>query len=146
VMALSLFAVDAASSYGIALIDQHTITWPAAQDLIKGIAAAWLILYFLAVFGFGLATAFRGSALAIGLGLAYALVIENLLFGLLVNLGDTFNHIQEWFPIANATYMQQTFGAVRAAAAAGAAAPPVDGTHAAVVLIAWLLLIAAVSA
>ena len=146
VMALSLFAVDAASSFAIALFDQHATTWPAAQDVIKGIGAAWLILYFLAVFGFGLATAFRGSALAIGLGLAYALVIENLVFGLLVNLGDTFKQIQEWLPIANATYLQQSFGAVRAAAAASAGSPPVDGTHAAVVLTLWLVAIVVVSA
>jgi len=146
VMSAGLFAVDAAAAFVLAAIDSQTITWPSAQDLVKGAAATWLILYFLAVFGFGLATAFRGSAAAIGLGLAYALVIENLVFGLLTNLGDTFKQIQEWFPIANAGYLQLSFGAVRAAAASGAGRPPVDGTHAATVLALWLIAIAVISA
>lgn len=146
VMAAGLFAVDAAAAYALAVIDSHTIAWPSAQDLIKALGAAWLILYFLAVFGFGLATVFRGSAAAIGLGLAYALVIENLVFGLLTNLGDTLKQIHEWFPIANAGYLQQSFGALRAAAVEGAARPPVDATHAASVVALWLIAIAVVAA
>ncbi|HET7339795.1 MAG TPA: hypothetical protein VFK22_09615 [Candidatus Dormibacteraeota bacterium] len=140
IMALGLFAVDAATASVLATIDGQHITWPAALDVIKGVAAAWLILYLMAMAGYGLATVFRQSALAIGLGLGYVLVIENLVFGLLVNLGDTFQHIREWFPVANAQYLQQAFGVLRAAAAGGEgpAAPPVDGTHALTVLCLWL--------
>ncbi len=146
VMAAGLFVVDAAAANVLAVIDSQTITWPSADVLVKGVGAAWMILYFLAVFGFGLATAFRGSAVAIGAGLAYALVIENLVFGLVTSLGDTFKQIQEWFPIANAAYLEQSFGAVRAAAATAASRPPVDGTHAATVLALWLIAIAVASA
>lgn len=145
-MSLALFVVDAAAGYVVAVVDRQPITWPGAQDVVKGVGAAWLIFYFLAVLGFGLATALRGSALAIGLGLGYVLVIENLVFGLLTNLGDTFKHIQEWFPIANAGYLQESFGVVRAAAATAPTAPPVDATHAAAVLAAWLVAIAVASA
>lgn len=140
VMAVGLFAVDGGAAYLFVTIDGHPATWPALADLIKGAAAAWLILGLLAVLGYGLATAFRQSALAIGLGLGYVLIIENLVFGLLVNLGDTFLHIREWFPIANAGYLQQAFGAVREAAAGSAtpSAPPVDATHSVTVLCLWL--------
>jgi|SRR5665213_317973 len=66
----------------------------------------------MAMLGFGLATPFRQSAMAIGLGLAYALVIESLVFGVLGPLGDSFKQIHDWFPIANAGHLQQSFGQV----------------------------------
>ena len=139
--AIALFAVNAGAAYLLARIDSVNATWLAAGDLIKGVAAAWLIFCFLAVVGYGLATAFRQSALAIGLGIGYVLLIENLVFGLLVNLGDTFKHIHELFPVANATYLQLAFGAERAAAggSAGPVAPPVDATHSVTALVLWLL-------
>jgi hypothetical protein len=43
-------------------------------------------------------------------------------------------------------YLQEAFGAVRAAAASTAAPPPVDGTHSVVVLVLWLVAITAVAA
>jgi hypothetical protein len=142
-MAAGLFAIDAAAAYSVAVLDKVTVSWPSTTDLVKGVAAAWLILYFFEVLGFALATLFKGSALAIGFGLAYVLVIENLVFGLLVNLGDTFKRIQELFPIANAGFLQQSFGAVRAAEAA--VAPPVDATHAVVAIVVWLVGLAVIA-
>ena len=141
-MAAGLFALDALAAYGIAIIDSHAVAWPPAGEILKGVAAAWLILYVLAVLGFALATLARQSAMAIGLGLAYVLVIENLVFGLLDNLGDTFKQIQEWFPIANAGYLQGSFGRLNEATAA----PPVDATHAVAILVLWLAVFAAVAA
>lgn len=146
IMALGLFAADAVASYVIAMIDAKPAVWPSVIDLVKGVGAAWLILYLLTVLGFGLATLFRQSAMAIGLGLAYVLVIENLVFGLLVNLGGVFKRIQEWFPIANAGYLQESFGRVRGAVSAAAPSPEVGATHAVVVLALWLAGIVVLSA
>lgn len=145
-MAMALFALDAVAAYGVAVLDARAISWPPASDIARGIAAAWLILYMLAVLGFALATLARQSAIAIGLGLAYVLVIENLLFSLLVNLGDTFKQLHEWFPIANATYLQESFGRVNQADAATATPPPVDATHAVSILVLWLALFILVAA
>jgi hypothetical protein len=142
-MAAGLFAVGAGAGYGIAVLDKVTVVWPSTTDLVKGVAAAWLILYFFEVLGFALATVLKSSAVAIGLGLAYLLVVENLIFSLLVNLGDTFKHIQQLFPIANAGFLQLSFGAVRAAEAA--APPPVDATHAVVVIGIWLVGLAVIA-
>ena len=140
-MAVGVFALDALAASGVALLDSHAVAWPSAGDLVKGVAAAWLILYVLAVLGFALATLARQSAMAIGLGLAYVLVIENLVFGLLDNLGDTFKQIQEWFPIANAGYLQGSFGRLNEAVAP----PPVDATHAVAILLLWLAIFIAVA-
>ena len=143
-MAAGLFAVDAAAAYAIAVLDKVAVSWPNTADLVKGVAAAWLILYFFEVVGFVLATVVKSSAVAIGVGLAYVLVVEDLVFGLLVNLGDTFKHIRELFPIANAGYLQQSFGALRAAEAV--APPPVDATHALAVIAVWMLGLIAIAA
>lgn len=147
IMALGLLAVDSVASYVIGTLDAQSGGWPPALDFLKGIGATWLILYFLAVLGFGLATLFKQSALAIGLGLAYVLVIENLVFSLLANLSDPWDQIQQWFPISNAGYLQDSFGKVNSAVTvtikAGASA---TATHAVIVLGLWLIGIAVVSA
>jgi ABC-2 type transport system permease protein len=147
VMALALIGVDSLASYLISTLDSQSSTWPSALDFLKGIGAAWLTLYLLAVLGFGLATLFKQSAMAIGLGLAYVLVIENLVFSLLDNLGDPWNQIQQWFPISNAGYLQDSFGKVNSAVTVtikGGA--PATATHAVIVLGLWVIGIAVVSA
>lgn len=146
IMVAGLFIADAAASYVIGAIDSKSPAWPSVIDLVKGVGAGWLILYFLTVLGFGLATLFRQSAMAIGLGLAYVLIIENLVFGLLVNLGDTFKRVQEWFPIANAGYLEDAFGRARSAMVAPVTSSPVDAAHAVIVLALWLAGLAAMSA
>jgi ABC-2 type transport system permease protein len=88
--------------------------------------------------GFGLATVFRQSAMAIGLGLAYVLLIENLVFGLLGPLGGPLERIHEWFPIAAASDLQQSFG--QAASVVGIEivhTGEVDIARAVLVLVLW---------
>jgi ABC-2 type transport system permease protein len=147
VMAVALIAVDSLASYLIGTLDAQSSNWPSALDFLKGIGAAWLILYLLAVLGFGLATLFKQSAMAIGLGLAYVLVIENLVFSLLSNLGDPWNQIQQWFPISNAGYLQDSFGKVNSAVTVTIkAGAPATASHAVIVLGLWVIGIAVVSA
>lgn len=54
---------------------------PSAPELLKGVGAGWLIIGMWATCGAALATLFRSSALAIGLGLVYALVVETAISG-----------------------------------------------------------------
>lgn len=147
IMALGLIAVDSLASYLIGTLDSQSSGWPPAFDFLKGIGATWLILYLLAVLGFGLATLFKQSAMAIGLGLAYVLVIENLVFSLLGNLGDPWKQIQQWFPISNAGYLQDSFGKVNSAVTVTVSgSAPASATHAVIVLGLWIVGIAVVSA
>jgi ABC-type transport system involved in multi-copper enzyme maturation permease subunit len=144
---IGLFAVDAASSWIVAQLDGKTSSFPSADVIVKAIAATFLIFSFWAVFGFALATAFRQSALAIGLGLAYALVIELLIFGLLAGLGASIvRPIQQWFPIANSGYLSQAFGQVRFRGIQGQPAPYADTTHAVVMLLLYVVAFTALSA
>lgn len=84
--------------------------------------------------------------LAIGLGLAYALVVEVLIFGLLGGLGgDIVKQIQQWFPVANTTYLTESSGQVRVRGVQSQA-PYADATHAALMLLLYLVAFTAISA
>jgi ABC-type transport system involved in multi-copper enzyme maturation permease subunit len=135
-MSVVLLVVAALTSFILATIDGADRTWPDAATIVNGLLAAWLIYSFWAFFGIGLATVFRQSAMAIGLGLAYALVIEALIFGLLSQfVGDPVRKVQQWFPLANANYLVQSFGEATRVRGAPAVKPYADATHAVTMLL-----------
>lgn len=76
-----MFAVSAVTSAIIAAAEGESANWPGIGELIQGLAAGWLMLVVFAALGIALATLFRGTALAIGLGLVYLLVLESLFIG-----------------------------------------------------------------
>jgi ABC-type transport system involved in multi-copper enzyme maturation permease subunit len=146
-MVVALFAVDAASSSVVAAVDGKTITFPAADVIVKAVVAAFLIFSFWAIFGLALSTLFKQSAMAIGLGLAYALVVEVLIFGLLGGLGgDIVKKIQQWFPIANTNYLSESFGTIRVRGIQGQQTPYADASHAVVMLFLYVLAFTAITA
>ena len=147
VMTLLLLAMAALTSFVLATIDGGDRTWPAAVVILKGILSAWLIYCFWGFFGFGLATLFRQSAMAIGLGLAYALVIEALIFGLLSQfVGDPVRKVQQWFPLANAQYLIQSFGPPTREVGANPRPPFADATHAVTMLLLYCVAFVILSA
>jgi ABC-2 type transport system permease protein len=97
------------------------------------------------LFGFALATLFKQSAMAIGLGLAYALVIEGIILGLAGQFAGWVKDIQQWFPIANTGYLAQSFGRP-SGRLFQQAAPFRDATHAVAVLVVYLLIFVVVNA
>jgi ABC-type transport system involved in multi-copper enzyme maturation permease subunit len=142
-----LFAVDSAASYVIAIIDGKSTDFPPLIDLEKGLLAAWLIFGFWALFGFTLATLFRQSAMAIGLGLAYAILIEGIILNVLGSVGGDFvKQIQQWFPIANTGYLVQSFGQSVRAQGAPVTKPFADANHAVAVLFVYLAVFLVASA
>jgi ABC-2 type transport system permease protein len=76
---LAVFAAGAAASYVIAQIEGAPVSWPSAWLLVRAMSAGWLILAVWAALGVLLGIATRGTSLAIGVGILYALVIEGLL-------------------------------------------------------------------
>jgi len=76
---LALFAAGAVTSYIIAQVENAPVNWPSAWLLVRALAAGWLILAVWAALGVLLGVLTRGTSLAIGLGILYALVIEGLL-------------------------------------------------------------------
>ena len=76
---LVLFAAGAAASLVIAQIEDAPADFPSAWLLLRAITAGWLILLPWAALGVLLGVLTRGTSLAIGVGILYALVIEGLL-------------------------------------------------------------------
>jgi ABC-2 type transport system permease protein len=85
VLVLGLVVASALMSFGLALgiaaLEEVVVAWPAVTELATGGGYAYLILLMWALVGFGLGTLARGPALSVGLGLVWALVLENLLRG-----------------------------------------------------------------
>jgi hypothetical protein len=75
---LTLFT---AVSTGIALAEGEAISWPSATDLAQAVGGGLLVLQMWALLGYTIGILARGPALAVGLGLVWALVVENLLRG-----------------------------------------------------------------
>lgn len=82
-------------SVAIAAAESQTITWPSAGALAESAGVAFLVLDMWAMFGFALGTVARSAALSVGLGLVWALVLENLLRGVGALLGpvETFTEV-----------------------------------------------------
>lgn len=83
VLAYAVLALGAGAvgSYVVAGIFERSVEWPTAGNVVKGLGAIWLVLGAWASLGAFLAVLFRGTALAIGLGLVYGLAIEGLILG-----------------------------------------------------------------
>jgi len=147
VLVIGMFAVDVVASIAAALLDGKGMELPSAADFGKGVVALYLIYGFWALFGIVLATLFRQSAMAIGLGLAYALVVEGLIFGLVGGLApDIVNPIREWFPLTNMGYLTASFGDVGIRGIRVEPRPYADATHAVLVLLVYSVACAGLTA
>lgn len=82
ILVLALFvlvgiATGAASSLVVASLENSPVEWPGVGEMARGFGAGAVILAVYGLLGFALATMFRGTALAIGLGLAWVLAVES---------------------------------------------------------------------
>jgi ABC-2 type transport system permease protein len=138
---LAVFAVGAISSYTIARAEGAEIEWPAAWDVVRALAAGWLILAVWGALGVALGVLSRGTALAIGVGILYALVIEGLVSAFADQIG-LLEPLVELFLRANAYSLVEGLGASTTGAATNGpgafSGPYVGGEQALLVLIAYL--------
>ncbi len=72
------FVAAGVGSLIVAAGEHATVVWPPPGDIARGAGALLLVFAAWAAVGLGLAVLFRGTALAIGIGLVYALVVEGL--------------------------------------------------------------------
>lgn len=143
ILSVFVMAVGAGISYAIASLEDAAVQWPAATEFLKGLGAGWLILIVFAAFGVFLATLFRSTALAIGLGLVYLLVLENLFLGLAPQ-SETVEKIGTALPGKNALDLASSFGKVPQGFAAPGEA--VEVTQAIMVLVAYAVAFTLLSA
>jgi ABC-2 type transport system permease protein len=145
-----LFTSTAAVSALLAGIDGHATAWPSAADILKGVGSEWLVFATWAAFGVMLAVLFQQSALAIGIGLVYMLLIETLVVSLLAAIGgDTFLEIRKLLPSTGAQSLAQSFGSAGGGLRVGGAATPaalLDANRAVLTLAIYLLAFCAIPA
>ncbi len=86
---------DCLMSLGVALAESQSISLPALGDTTQAVSVAFLVMEMWALAGYLLGTVARGPALSVGLGLVWALVIENLLRGVGTSLSwvASFTHV-----------------------------------------------------
>jgi ABC-2 type transport system permease protein len=109
-LVLAVFALNALWSLVIATTADRAADWPSVFDLARGIGAAWLILGMWSLVGATLGTLFRSTALAVGLGLVWALAVENLVRGF-ANLLGFLDAFQQGLPGTNAGSLVASLGA-----------------------------------
>jgi ABC-2 type transport system permease protein len=138
---LAVYAVGTLASYAIAWNEGVEIGSPSAWDVVRALAAGWLILAVWAALGVALGVLSRGTALAIGVGILYALVIE----GLISAFADQVSLLEplvEFFLRANAYSLVESLGASTSGAATNGpgafSGPYVGGAQALLVLVAYL--------
>ena len=134
-LAFLVFAPSALASLAVAQAEGARVDWPAAGEIARAFGAAWLILGTWAALGLALATLFRQTALAVGLGLVYLLVLEGLV-GSVAGSSGLIGEIRQFLPAVNAQALAGAFG--------GTGGPPgatvntdIGGTRAAIVLAAY---------
>lgn len=88
---LAVFLLGLIASSLIAWREGQPIDLPSAWMFLKALGAAWVILAVWATFGVLLSVLSRGTSLAIGLGIIYGLVLENIIsaFGRQIELLET---------------------------------------------------------
>ncbi len=135
-LVVASFVLSAGASSVIAAVESAPGAYPPAADLAGGLAAGWLILGVWGLLGALAGIAFRSTALAVGLSLVWALVIENLIRGF-ASLLDVLDTVQRALPGVNAGSLVAALGALGQGEGAGGT-PGVDavvgGTQAVVVL------------
>jgi ABC-2 type transport system permease protein len=86
------------------------VRWPSAWLLLRALGAAWLILAVWAALGVLLGVLTRGTSLAIGVGILYALVFEGLLSAFADSIG-LLEPVTELFLRANGYSLAAALGA-----------------------------------
>ena len=98
------FAAGALSAFVVSRLEGAATDWPSAWALVRGLGVGFLLFSVYGSLGFALATLFRGTALAIGLGLAWTAIIETAISALPIE-SDAFEAFRK------ATLGESTLGA-----------------------------------
>ena len=136
---LATTAIDLAVSSVLAAVESQPVNLPPLGELTEAVGAGLLVLGMWTAAGIVVGVLTKGPALAVGLGLVWALVVENLLrgvSGLIDGLDVVTNHLP-------GTAAGSLVGALGASGQANADGTPgvltiLDGGTAAGVLLAYL--------
>jgi ABC-2 type transport system permease protein len=103
------FVVDGAASLLVASITDKPVQWPPLADLLTGIGAGWLIVSMWCLAGAFLGILVRGTALGVGIGLVWALAVENVL-RIFASIVEAVDVVQRFLPGTNAGALAAALG------------------------------------
>ena len=135
VFVLLAFGAGAASSFVLARLEEAPVNWPAAGDLLRATGVGLLICAVWTAMGAFLATLFRGTPLAIGLGLVYAILLEGLAATLLA-ANEDFDSVRKFLLNENSYALINSFGS--SPEGLGVSASIVEPERAVLILIAYV--------
>ncbi|PZF79427.1 ABC transporter permease [Jiangella anatolica] len=140
-------ALDLAASVLIAVTEGQTLTWPALGALAESVGGGLLIFGMWASAGVLVGVLTRSPALAVGLGLVWSLVIENLLRG----VGNLLGGVEYVTNVLPGTAAGSVAGALGPASEGDPEGAPgiltvLDGGPAALLVTAYLVIFAAIAA
>ena len=129
------FATGAASSLVVAALSGGPTTGPPLGEFLRALGAGFLILAVWASLGVLLSTLLRSTALSVGLGLVYSLVLEAVIFNLPIN-SESFTNARRFFPGQNSSSLADSFSA-QSSAGFTPQAPQIDAAQSTLVLLAY---------
>lgn len=134
----------AASGAAIVAAAEGSSGWPGGWELVRAAAASWLVLTAWGQLGLGLGFLTRNTGVAVGSGLVYLLVVENVAT-LLPDTVEAVGTVRRALLGVNANALVGTFGEVAVEVGPGAAAAPIGPLQASAVVAAYLAAFAVVS-
>lgn len=139
-LVLVTFVIDAGAAWLVATIADHPVDWPPIGDLAIGFAGGCLVVAMWCWAGLFLGILLRGTALAVGFGLVWALAVENLVRAF-ASMLDPINTMQQYMPGTNAGALVAALGVPAQGQTGGTpgVTDVVSGTHAALVLAAYVV-------
>jgi ABC-type transport system involved in multi-copper enzyme maturation permease subunit len=129
------FATSAASSLVVAALAGGPLKGPPLGDLLRALGAGYLVLAVWASLGALLSTLLRSTALSVGLGLVYSLVLETVIFNLPIN-SESFTNARRFFPGQNSSSLADSFSTQPPTGFAPQTLP-IDATQSTLVLLAY---------
>lgn len=141
-LVVAVFALDSLWSWVIAATEGRPADWPSLLELGRGIGAGWLVLGMWSLLGALLGIVFRSTSLAVGLGLVWALAVENLIRGF-ANLLGFLDAFQRGLPGVNAGSLVASLGSATLDQSGGTpgVTAVVSGTQALLVLCAYVVVL-----
>lgn len=143
---LVLFVMSALTSTAIALAEGESAALPSIGHLAEGYAGGVLILFMWAGIGAALAVALRSVALPVGLGIVWALGIENLVSAMARSMLSALEPIRDVLPGVNAGSLVAALTPERIGSPAPGVADTVSGGRAVTTLVAYVLVAVVVAA
>lgn len=98
ILLATLLGVSAIASLAVAGIEGTATTLPPVPEILRDLAAGWLIAFMWAMLGVTLAVGMRAVALPVGIGLVWMLAIQNLITALAAPLIGWVDAVQQWMP------------------------------------------------